>query len=301
MENGDYCSKNLSGSIKMYFLSVYTIFKNEAHIFKEWITHYLSEGVEHFYLIDNGSTDNYKQILNPYMDYITIFDDNETGKDAQMNIYKRHIFDKLTETEWILCLDMDEFMYTKRGTISDELKLVSDKHIGQILVPWKFYGSSGHIKQPKNVVKSFLYRRKFPYNSPTKPVARSESIESLGIHGHKLKDGYKTVDPKYIDINKTDMEVTEEYILSTNLQCNHYMIQSLDWFRAVKMTRGDPNFSSNHRTEKYFNEWDYNDVLDDNLSIKNQSPLIPALLTFILLILTKLNLFAILVGIFTII
>ena len=42
----------------MYKLSVGTIFKNEEHIIKEWIEHYLYHGVEHFYLIDDNSDDN---------------------------------------------------------------------------------------------------------------------------------------------------------------------------------------------------------------------------------------------------
>jgi hypothetical protein len=274
---------------------VYTIFKNESHIFKEWLDHYLSEGVNHFYLIDNGSTDNYKEIIEPYMKYITLFKDDETGNDTQMKIYKRHIFDKLSETEWIMCLDMDEFMYTKKGTLADELKSVKDKSIGQILVPWKYYGSSGHIKQPKNVVKSFLYRRKCPYNSPTKPIARSESIETLGIHGHKLKSEYKTVDSSYTihtrhDITGyDDIDVTEKFIFKTNLQCNHYMVQSLEWFRNVKMTRGSTNFSSNHRNEEYFKEWDYNVILDDELSFKKYNPIIPILLFFLLHIVLGFN------------
>ena len=30
---------------------------------KEWLEHYINEGVEHFYLIDNGSDDEYMKIL----------------------------------------------------------------------------------------------------------------------------------------------------------------------------------------------------------------------------------------------
>ena len=37
-----------------HYLSVLGIFKNEAHIFAEWIEHYLTEGVDHFFLVDNG-------------------------------------------------------------------------------------------------------------------------------------------------------------------------------------------------------------------------------------------------------
>ena len=43
----------------MYKLSVGSIFKNESQGIKEWIEHYLNHGVEHFYLINDNSNDNY--------------------------------------------------------------------------------------------------------------------------------------------------------------------------------------------------------------------------------------------------
>jgi len=48
------------------FLSIVAVFKNEAHILKEWIDHYMNQGVDHFYLIDNGSTDDYKDTLQNF-------------------------------------------------------------------------------------------------------------------------------------------------------------------------------------------------------------------------------------------
>ena len=48
--------------MKKYYLSVFAVFKNKSHIFRERITHYLKEGVDHFYLFDNGSTDNYVSV-----------------------------------------------------------------------------------------------------------------------------------------------------------------------------------------------------------------------------------------------
>ena len=51
----------------MYFLSVLSIFKNEIMNLKVWIEHYLWQGVDHFYLIDNGSTDNPLHILQEYI------------------------------------------------------------------------------------------------------------------------------------------------------------------------------------------------------------------------------------------
>ena len=56
----------------MYKISVLVMFKNESMIIKEWFEHYLNEGVEHFYLIDNGSTDDYYEKIKIYDKYIIV-------------------------------------------------------------------------------------------------------------------------------------------------------------------------------------------------------------------------------------
>ena len=52
----------------MYNLVVGTIFKNESHIMEEWLNHYFERNVEHIYMINDKSTDDYINILQPYID-----------------------------------------------------------------------------------------------------------------------------------------------------------------------------------------------------------------------------------------
>ena len=47
-------------------LCLVAIFKNESHILQEFINHYIKQGVDRFLFIDNGSTDNYIDIINKY-------------------------------------------------------------------------------------------------------------------------------------------------------------------------------------------------------------------------------------------
>ena len=59
-----------------YYLSIATIFRNEAPYLKEWIEYHLMMGVDHFYLYNNMSEDNYLEVLNPYIehDIVTLVD-----------------------------------------------------------------------------------------------------------------------------------------------------------------------------------------------------------------------------------
>jgi len=56
-------------------IAILTCFKNESHILKEWIEHYKNRGVDHIFMINDFSNDNYLEILKPYLDigFIDIF------------------------------------------------------------------------------------------------------------------------------------------------------------------------------------------------------------------------------------
>lgn len=49
-------------------LSFVAIIKNEAHYIKEWIEFHKLVGVDRFYIYDNESTDNVKDVLKEYID-----------------------------------------------------------------------------------------------------------------------------------------------------------------------------------------------------------------------------------------
>ena len=52
----------------LYDLAVVAIMKNEAPYVKEWLDYHLAAGVNHFYIYDNESPDNFKEVLQPYID-----------------------------------------------------------------------------------------------------------------------------------------------------------------------------------------------------------------------------------------
>jgi hypothetical protein len=48
----------------MYEFCVCAVFKNESHILEEWLLHYIYRGIDHFYLVNDNSTDDYKYIID---------------------------------------------------------------------------------------------------------------------------------------------------------------------------------------------------------------------------------------------
>lgn len=66
-----------------YYLALTAIFRDEAPYLKEWIEFYRTIGVEHFYLHNHLSQDNFAEVLKPYIDdgIVTLSNVIEEPKD----------------------------------------------------------------------------------------------------------------------------------------------------------------------------------------------------------------------------
>ena len=228
-----------------YYLCVLAIFKNESHIMREWLQHYIAEGVDMFYLINNFSTDEYAGILQEFAHCVLLVDSvipNEQLEDAQVMNYKSVLDNYITgQTEWLIIVDMDEFMYAKNGTISNELRKIhfmNDK-VSCVSIGWKQYGSNGHISQPKSVVKNFISRIAGNVKTQIKNIFRPDTAVSVTQHSVELKPGYIQISMSGPFFIENSITMTEETAVSSLIQCNHYRLQSRDYWINTKMTRGD--------------------------------------------------------------
>jgi hypothetical protein len=99
------------------------------------------------------------------------------------------------------------------------------------------------------------------------------------MHNHvpTVKDidfvNHRSMTSDHTDVpNSATFVIATENILKTScLHLNHYRIQSWDFFRKVKMTRGDvfqKNENSAVRDKKYFKKMDFNDMVDTELKRK---------------------------------
>lgn len=247
----------------LYKLCVGAIFKNEGHILKEWIEHYIFHGTEHFYLINDESTDNYADIVEPYIQkgVVTLFSPiwgHYQGRQYQM--YNAYILPQLHTTKWLLMVDLDEFMWSPRSI--NLYDILSTAHtIGQIQVEHTLFGSNGFIEQPESVVQSFIRRSK---DSPTaNPVLRKYFVNSA----FEFTD--LTIHHAYF---KSKEHEKNNFILldSSYFVLNHYNCQSLHFWKNIKCTRGDAD-EYKIRTMDLFKELDQNDVEDTGLRDQNQN------------------------------
>lgn len=239
----------------MYYLSVLSIFKNETMNLKIWIEHYLWQGVEHFYLIDNGSTDNPLSILQEYIDknIITYFYLPEKHKQQE---HYRYVFDKKNlkqTTRWLAVCDLDEFFFGVDHKLSTKIKSL-EYNFDYILCNWKMFGSHGLKEQPNDIRTAITHCARDLW-SETKYIFKTSIIKnSSSICIHWL-------------INIPHIKKSRIRKANKLIRLNHYPIQSLEFFQKVKMTRGaaDCKSSENIRDMNYFNKYDYNDINDETL------------------------------------
>ena len=115
-----YKKKKISNMIQrdyLYQLSVISQFKNESINLQEWLTHYTSQGVDHFYLIDDDSTDAYQPILKPFQQKQMITLVRSLGRHQQVRNYNYFFKDLVRkQSKWVIVCDLDEFVYSHKGT-----------------------------------------------------------------------------------------------------------------------------------------------------------------------------------------
>ena len=241
-----------------YKLVLVGIFKNEAHIMEEWLEHYKNQGVEYFYLIDNGSTDDWEDKLGNYP--VTVIKDDE--KHIQPKHYNKYLDTVKKMAEWVVVVDLDEFVYGRNEPL---VKAISryDPNINHIRIKWKMFGSNGHINQPDSVIDNFTFRLEEEGDPEEcfanhKSIVKTADLENFGIHDCEMNnDNIISLPDKWGEKNFQEAPI----------HLNHYAIQSWKWFEAVKMTRGDVGSSGNIgvRNREYFDKYDKNDLYDPEL------------------------------------
>ena len=241
------------------------IFKNEAENLPEWCNHYVRhQGIKHLYLIDNNSTDNWKDAIAPYKNKVTVV--SRPKAHAQREHYdsfiptlkKKHIDD------WVFVLDTDEFLYASKPGETVASVVYNNEFFRthtHLSVRWKMFGSSGFKTQPASILCSFTLRSDEDSKRDkilTKMGVAVKHLYKFGVHNHL----YWSASLTRVINNWHDSYQPikgEKELASHLLQLNHYPIQSFDWFKRIKMTRGSSSSTAddNVRDETYFKNYDH--------------------------------------------
>ncbi|MGP1586934.1 MAG: glycosyltransferase family 92 protein [Treponemataceae bacterium] len=248
---------------KKYKVSIVAIFKNEAPYLKEWIEFHKIIGIDHFYMYNNNSDDNFYEILSPYIEENSVTLIHWEKNQAQMECYINAIENFKNESEWIGFIDIDEFIVPNSTENIYDFFKPFQKNRPAVLLYWKMFGSSklktrdidnlviGDFKKSYekycNIGKCF-FNTMYEYDY---------SCKYNKVLHHHLFCKYKGISLPPVNcfdkICKYDFNLVNK---NTNpndfpIQINHYFTKSYDEYMQKK-TKGDVYFKKNPHDDEYF-------------------------------------------------
>lgn len=243
-----------------YEVSICGLFKNEGRFLKEWLDFHIAVGVDHFYMYNNNSDDNYLDVLKDYMEDGIVELIDWPQKFPQMPAYKDCFAKAKNETKWLGYIDIDEFVCPKYEiSIKDWLKKYSN--YPSVLMYWKSFGTGGHllhndnqyvIEQYTNSFEKLMDMGKlfintdFNFNRFTNPHLISATISLFGIHIYipPINEYKKFV---CFGLHRVPFFFNKEI----TIQLNHYWSKAHEIFIYNKTQRSDVFSKENEEIDKY--------------------------------------------------
>lgn len=245
-----------------YETAICAMFKNEAKWLKEWVVfHHDVVGFEHFYLYNNDSSDNFREVLQPFIasGIVEIIDwtsndpahkyDDRSGQcpypwfPEQLGAFNDCIKNRaLGQAKWVAMIDLDEFITPVQGaaTLRPFLQMHEKRKTGAINFSWRCFGTSNVADlQPGELLTEKMIHRAVDHhlmNGWVKSMYRPEAVLECHIHeARKLNAGYHKRHAK-----STEFRI-QHYWTRTEKQClkrrqlnNSENRAYLDEFNAVE-------------------------------------------------------------------
>ncbi|MGN0601576.1 MAG: glycosyltransferase family 92 protein [Oscillospiraceae bacterium] len=245
-------------------LSIIAIAKNESPYIKEWIEFHKIVGVSRFYIYDNESNDQLKEILDPYIESGEVVYHYYPGKSKQLSAYNDALKEYKNYTKYMAFIDLDEYLmpshYGKKLPDVIDCILSQNKHAAGVGVTWRIFGSSGYINKPEGLITENYTKRGIDYcwqNFHIKTVCNPRKIKSVvSPHFVKYKLGFWC-------INEFGRRLRAWFPLGQcfdEIKINHYFCKSREE-ALMKWKRGLADRNSKYNWDK-FEEYDLNDVQD---------------------------------------
>lgn len=248
-----------------HYLAVCAIAKNEGEYFKEWLDWHLRMGVDHFYIYDNESDDNTRQILQQYIDkglvtYEFWQSRNTRARRSQMAAYDHCITHYRYDARWIAFIDLDEFIVPIQDS-TIPLFLKRFEQFAAVEVNWLVYGSGGQREKTEAPVMERFKRHSewlHPVNRHVKSIVQPTRVYNMiGCHEASCMNG-SAADSHGQSITHNFREREPQHDV---IRINHYAVKSYEEFLAKQAT-GRANGKKRRLNDHYFPNFDLNDIED---------------------------------------
>ena len=193
-------------------------------------------GVERFFLYNNRSTDNHREVLAPYVEEGIVEVRDWDVFPGQLQAYDDCLERHRADSRWIAFIDFDEFLFSPLGRPVPEL-LGEYERWPAVGVNWATFGDSGHVSKPPGlVIENYVMR--------SDDVKRNWAVKSVVDPSRTLRCGRS---PHYFEYHDAARPVNENMqpmarpdmsrpVSFARLRLNHYVTKSQEE-RARKLAR----------------------------------------------------------------
>lgn len=263
------------------------VFKNESRYLCEWLEFHALVGVDHFFLYDDASTDDFMTVLQPWIDrgQVTL---RPAKGHRQKRIYNHCLRHGANKCRWIAFIDIDEFLFSpERKLLPDTMERYDS--VPAVFVQWILFGSNGHQQPPSggtldNYTKSlglegsinddFVNGKGGPKSQYVtgwardgKSIVNPRAVIEMGIHiPHQMAWGTVVNESFGPGIPKTDPRTPFSCDI---LRINHYWSRSRDELTA-KLLRGTVSTKSRGKNslERSLHRETLLNLVDDRLILE---------------------------------
>jgi hypothetical protein len=247
----------------MTYLSACATYRDHASYLVEWIEFHRLVGVEKFFLYNNFSRDDHREVLAPYVEEgaVVVHDWPFThvrtdGRPNGIQLGYDHCLETHgQESRWMTFLDIDEFLFASTGEPVSQI-LRDYERWPAVVVSRADFGPSGHrMRPPGFVIENFLKRRHYRPDAvaPIKSIVDpSRTVRSASIHHFHYRDGFA------VDENKQPVvggSGRRHWVSFERLRINHYGTKSEAELRekralweAIGFPRPGPSFEQLDKT-----------------------------------------------------
>lgn len=256
----------------MSYLSVCAVFRDEAPYLAEFLEFHLLQGVQHFYLYNHRSKDNYWEVLKPYVEQGIVTMINFPHDPPQFKAYDNCIEAFGRENAWIAFLDIDEFLLGTQGTAREFVQDVDRRMdarsmcVGAIAAHWVLFGSNGHETKTEGLVIERFTKRATHPDRHVKSIVRMSASPSVGKNPHyfNIRRTNTAIDENWnrLEVNYSLCEpATADFLLLA-----HFHLKSREEYFLRKQLPDSGSGQKNTNLEERFRVHDLNEVEDLRLN-----------------------------------
>ncbi len=167
-----------------YKFSIAACARWESKNILEWVAYHRSIGFDHIYLYcnDDDPTELYECLMpiltekDPYITFV-----HYPFQGFQEMMYKHYLKNYSHEAEWLMFLDIDEFLALKGKDSIHSFMKGYEEICDALYFNWIFFGNSGFVDRPEGSVLLQYIKRDAILNHHTKVITRRSSLQIAAI------------------------------------------------------------------------------------------------------------------------